>query len=40
MYISAILLSHKKEWNLVICDMDYLEGIMLNETNQTNKDKY
>ena len=40
MYINGILLSHKKEWNLVICDLDYVEGIMLNEICQTDKDKY
>ena len=38
---NGILLSHKKEWNLAICsNMDALEGIMLSEISQTEKDKY
>ena len=38
---NRILLSHKKEWNSAICNnvMD-LEGIMLSEIRQTEKDKY
>ena len=38
---NGILLSHKKELNLAICNnMDDLEGIMLSEISQTEKDKY
>ena len=41
---NGILLNHKKEWNLAICNyIDDLEGIMLNEINkigQTEKDTY
>ena len=39
---NGILFSHKQEWNLAIFDnllMD-LEGFMLNEVGQTEKDKY
>lgn len=38
---NGILLSHKKGWDLTICDnvMD-LEGIILSEITQTEKDKY
>ena len=43
-YISnRILFSHEKEGNLAMCDMDprmELEGIMLRELSQTEKDKY
>ena len=37
---NVILLSHKKEWNLAICDMMDLEGIMRSEINHKEKDKY
>ena len=33
-----MLLSHKKETNLVVCNN--LEGIMLSEISQIEKDKY
>ena len=34
-------LSHEREWNLSICDiMEDLEGIILREINQPEKDKY
>ena len=37
----AILLSHKKEWNLTICNnVDYLEGIKPSEISQSKIDKY
>ena len=37
---NGIVLSHKKEWNLAICNnMDAQEGIMLSEIHQTEKDK-
>ena len=38
---NEILFSHKKECNLAIYDdMDDLEGIMLSEISQTEKDNY
>ena len=37
---NGILLGHKKEWNLTFCNsMDGLEGIMLSEVGQTERDK-
>ena len=39
-YIKSILLSHKEEWNLAICNnMDRYGGIMLREISQLEKDK-
>ena len=35
---NGLLLSHKKEWNLAICDN--MAGLMLSEKSQTEKDKY
>ena len=38
---SGVLLSHQKEGNPAICIMwIYLEGIMISEISQTEKDKY
>ena len=37
---NGILFSHKKEWNLAICNnMDGLYGMMLSEISQKEKDK-
>ena len=37
---NGILLSHKKEWNLTICNStDGLEGIVLSEVTQSEKNK-
>ena len=37
---NGILLSHKREWNSVICSyVDGSKGYMLSEINQTEKDK-
>ena len=34
-------ISHKKEWDLAICDnMDKPRGIMVSEISQVEKDKY
>ena len=37
---NGVLSSHKKEGNLAICGSMELEGIMLNEISQAEKDKY
>ena len=38
---NEILLNHKKEWNVVICNnVVDLKDIILSETSQTEKDKY
>ena len=37
---SGILFSHKKEWNPALLTWMDLEGILLSEINQTEKDKY
>ena len=37
-YICDRLLSHKKRWNLAICDNP--EGVILSKISQTEKDKY
>ena len=37
---NGVLLGNQKEWNLAICNyMDELEGIMLSEISQSEKDK-
>ena len=38
---NGVLLGNQKEWNLTICNyVDELEGIMLSEISQSEKDKY
>ena len=37
---NGVLSSHKKEGNLAICGSMELEGIMLSEISQAEKDKY
>ena len=37
---NVVLFSHEKEGNSAICDNMDLEGIILSEISQTDKDKY